>query len=211
MSQSVSEGADAPIRDRAGGGEDAECDRQVERGPFFPEVGRGQVHGDPVGRKWKAGVADRGANPLPALAHRRVRKPYGRQRRQRSPVWAFSSMPRLHEVVVQLLKQRYPELQVGGFREAVRKLLQTDPAFNGAGSPGKINRRTARWGMLRPRPPVPKSSRPTSMRLSDSLALRHRVRHISRAISSIYGRIFLPRRTTRSSAIVGVSWPSAAR
>src|SRR2546425_11397378 len=75
-------GADPPVRDRAGGGEDAECDRQVERGTFFPEVGRGQVHGDPVGRKGKAGVADRGAHPLAALAHCRVRKPYRGERGQ---------------------------------------------------------------------------------------------------------------------------------
>src|SRR2546425_623333 len=66
----------------AAGGEDAECDRQVERGTFFPEVGRGQVHGDPVGRKGEAGVADRGAHPLAALAHRRVRKPYRCERGQ---------------------------------------------------------------------------------------------------------------------------------
>src|SRR2546426_4534441 len=76
------EGADPPVRDRAGGGEDAECDRQVERGTFFPEVGRGQVHGDPVGRKGEAGVADRGAHPLAALAHCRVRKPYRGERGQ---------------------------------------------------------------------------------------------------------------------------------
>ena len=76
------EGADPPVRDRAGGGEDAECDRQVERGTFLPEVGRGQVHGDPVGRKGEAGVADGGAHPLAALAHRRVRKPYRCERGQ---------------------------------------------------------------------------------------------------------------------------------
>ena len=48
-------------RDLAGGGEDAERDRQVEAAGFLRQVGRGEVDGDAAGREFETGIDDRGA------------------------------------------------------------------------------------------------------------------------------------------------------
>ncbi len=67
-------GADASVDDHPGSRENAERDRQIERGALLAEVGRSQVHRDPLGRKCKAGVSDGAAHSLTALANSRVRK-----------------------------------------------------------------------------------------------------------------------------------------
>ena len=61
--------SDDAIFHDARGGEDTEGDRQVERRALLPDVGGRQVHGDPVQGEGEAGVADRGAHALAALAH----------------------------------------------------------------------------------------------------------------------------------------------
>ena len=62
--------------------EDAERDRQIERGAGLAHVGRRQVDGDPVRRKLEAGVANRDLHTLAALADARVRQADHRERRQ---------------------------------------------------------------------------------------------------------------------------------
>ncbi len=74
------EPTDAIALDRAGGGEDAERDRQIERGAFLPQVGRRQIHRDSIVGKGKPGVANRSPHAFAALAHRRVREPDGGER-----------------------------------------------------------------------------------------------------------------------------------
>ena len=54
-------------------------DRQVEARPGLAEVRRGQVGGDPVLREVEAGVLERGAHPLPRLAHGSVRQAHQRE------------------------------------------------------------------------------------------------------------------------------------
>ena len=55
-------------------GEDAERNREVERGAGLSHVGRRQIHRDPVGWKLEPGVADRGAHPIAALPNARIRQ-----------------------------------------------------------------------------------------------------------------------------------------
>ena len=62
------EGVRRAVAQGAGGGEDAEGDRQIEGGALLAEVGGREVHGDAVVREGEAGVADRGADALAALA-----------------------------------------------------------------------------------------------------------------------------------------------
>jgi len=57
-----------------GGDDDAYGDRQVEAGPFFADVGRGEADGDAAIGKDATGVAYSGANPLARFLHRRVRQ-----------------------------------------------------------------------------------------------------------------------------------------
>ena len=62
--------------------EDAERDRQIERRAGLADVGRRQVDGDAVRRKLEAGVADRAAHAIAALAHAGVGQADHRERRQ---------------------------------------------------------------------------------------------------------------------------------
>ena len=59
-------------RQASGGGEQPERDRQIERGARLSQVGRGEVDGDAMRRKFEAAVADGAANAVAALAHARV-------------------------------------------------------------------------------------------------------------------------------------------
>ena len=61
----------------AGGAEDAHRHRQIEGRALLAQVRRRQVHGDPVDRELEPRVADRGPNPVPALAHGRIRESHG--------------------------------------------------------------------------------------------------------------------------------------
>lgn len=70
-----------PLQDR-GGFEDADSDGQVEAGPFLLEIGRGKIDGDSFAGKGIAAVADRGLDPVLALAHRAVGKAHGGKARQ---------------------------------------------------------------------------------------------------------------------------------
>jgi hypothetical protein len=63
-------------------GEDAERDRQVERRAGLAHVGRRQVDRDAMAGELEAGVADRGADPVAALAHGRVGQPDHGEHRQ---------------------------------------------------------------------------------------------------------------------------------
>src|SRR5262249_59089858 len=64
--------ADAVDLERAGRREDAERDGEIERGAFLANVRGSQVHRDAIAREREAGVANRRADPLAALADRRV-------------------------------------------------------------------------------------------------------------------------------------------
>ena len=93
-------------------GQDAERNRQVERCTGLAHVGRRQVHGDAVRRELEAGVPDRAAHAVAALAHAGVRQADHREdghaerdvdldvhrrrpRRRRAPPFAgVASMPR---------------------------------------------------------------------------------------------------------------------
>ena len=59
----------------AGRGEQAQRDRQVERRPGLPHVGRREVDGDAMVGEVEAGVANRGSDAVPALAHGRIGQP----------------------------------------------------------------------------------------------------------------------------------------
>src|SRR5439155_15866869 len=76
------ERADAPVLDYAGGLEDAERDREIERGTLLADVRGREVHRDAVVRKCVAGVPDRGADALAAFADSRVGKTDRVERRQ---------------------------------------------------------------------------------------------------------------------------------
>ena len=65
--------------ERPGRGEQAERDRQIERRARLAHVGRRQVDGDAVRRKLEAGVPDRRAHAVAALAHGRVGQPDHRE------------------------------------------------------------------------------------------------------------------------------------
>ena len=56
------------------GGQDAHQNGQVVDRARFPQVGRGQVHGDPPHGEGEAAVPGGGPDPLPGLLHRRVRQ-----------------------------------------------------------------------------------------------------------------------------------------
>ena len=70
------------VGQHAGGREDAERDRQIERRADLAHVGRREAHGDPLGRKRKPGVANRRPHAVAALAHRRIRQADHRHARQ---------------------------------------------------------------------------------------------------------------------------------
>ena len=55
--------------------EQRERDRQVEMRSLLGQVGRGQVHRDPLGRQREPHRGDRAAHPLAALPHRLVGEP----------------------------------------------------------------------------------------------------------------------------------------
>jgi len=76
------ERSDGSLLHGAGGGENAEGDRQIERRAFLAKVGGRQVHGDPVHGEGEAGVADRGAHALAAFAHGGVRQSHCGEGRQ---------------------------------------------------------------------------------------------------------------------------------
>ena len=63
-------------RSLAVGREDAEGDRQVERGALLADAGGGQVHRDALRRILEARVAKRGADSVARLAHGAVREPH---------------------------------------------------------------------------------------------------------------------------------------
>jgi hypothetical protein len=68
--------------DDAGGGEDAERDRQVEGAAGLADVRGRQIDGDPVRRKLEAGITDGTPHAIPALAHAGVRQADHREHRQ---------------------------------------------------------------------------------------------------------------------------------
>ncbi len=71
-----------PGLDDVGSGEDAEGHRQVEGGALLAKVGWREADRDAVDRELEAGVAYRGADPVPALADRGVRQADGGERGQ---------------------------------------------------------------------------------------------------------------------------------
>jgi len=70
---------DLLVGDGAGGREDADRDRQIERGAFLADVRRGEIDRDPIRRKGEACVADGRPDSLPALANGGVRQSDGRE------------------------------------------------------------------------------------------------------------------------------------
>ena len=56
--------------DQARGGQHPQGDGQLEGGALLLQVGRGQVHGDPLLRQGEAAVLERGDHPHLRLAHR---------------------------------------------------------------------------------------------------------------------------------------------
>src|SRR5262249_12360347 len=74
------ERAELLVLNRARGRENAERDGQIERSTFLANVRRGEIHGDPIGRKREAGVPDRRPDTLPALANSRVGESDGGER-----------------------------------------------------------------------------------------------------------------------------------
>ena len=73
---------DLPALDDSGRREDPERDRRIERGARLADVRRREVDGDAMRRKLESGVADRGTNPVAALADARVGKADHRERRE---------------------------------------------------------------------------------------------------------------------------------
>jgi len=73
---------ESPVVQRAGGGQDAERDGQVERRALLAQIGGGEVHRDSIGREGEAGIANRRAHALAALAHGRVGQADGGERGQ---------------------------------------------------------------------------------------------------------------------------------
>ena len=64
------------------GAQDAHKDgKVVDRARFFA-VSRGEIHGDPADGELKIGVLYGGSDPLPGLAHRRIRQPDHSENRQ---------------------------------------------------------------------------------------------------------------------------------
>jgi hypothetical protein len=61
--------------DRAGGGHDAERDRQVVMAAFLRQVGRREIDGDAPGRQRQTRGDERGAHPLARFRHRLVAEP----------------------------------------------------------------------------------------------------------------------------------------
>ncbi len=61
----------------AGRGKEGERDREVVGGALFAEMGGSEVHGDAAGRDLEAGVPERGADAVFALADARVRETHG--------------------------------------------------------------------------------------------------------------------------------------
>jgi hypothetical protein len=61
---------------------DPESDRELEPGPFFAALGRGEVHRDPTERELEAGIADRGAHALARFLHRGVGQTHHDEGRQ---------------------------------------------------------------------------------------------------------------------------------
>ena len=70
-----------PPLDDTLGRQNAERDRQVERRAGFADVGGRQVDGDPVGGKLEAGVANRAADAISALADADIGQAYQREPR----------------------------------------------------------------------------------------------------------------------------------
>ena len=68
--------------DRARRRQEPERDRQVEADALLPHVRRREVDGHPLEREREAGVPDRRADALPALAHRGIRQAHRRERGQ---------------------------------------------------------------------------------------------------------------------------------
>jgi len=64
------------------GGENAECDWQVEGGASLGDVGGRQVAGDSSERHGEARIRERGGHALAPLTHRALRQPYRRERGQ---------------------------------------------------------------------------------------------------------------------------------
>ena len=77
-----SERAQRALAERAGGRQDAERDRKVERRAFLAEIGRSEVHRDAIGRKGEPRVADRRPHALATLADGRVGQAHRRECRQ---------------------------------------------------------------------------------------------------------------------------------
>ena len=69
-------------RNLPAGGENAECDRQVEAAAVLRQVGRRQVHGDHPCRELELRALDRRAHAILRLAHRGLRQPDDRHPRQ---------------------------------------------------------------------------------------------------------------------------------
>ena len=73
---------DVPPADDAAGREDAERDGQVERRAGLAEIRGSEVDRDPVRWKFEAGVANRCAHAIAALADARVGQAHHRKARQ---------------------------------------------------------------------------------------------------------------------------------
>ncbi len=71
------EGPDGAGFHATSGGENAEGDREIERGAFLTEVSRSKVDRDAVLGKGEAGVADGRAHAFAALAHGGVGEAHG--------------------------------------------------------------------------------------------------------------------------------------
>jgi hypothetical protein len=70
-----------PALDGTGRRQDAERDREIERGAGLADIGRREVDGDPVRRELEPRVADRAADTIAALAHTRVGQAHHREHR----------------------------------------------------------------------------------------------------------------------------------
>ena len=67
--------------DEAGGGQNADGDRKVERGAAFSDVRRGEVYRDAVGRKLEARISDRASYTIPAFTDTGIREADHREHR----------------------------------------------------------------------------------------------------------------------------------
>ena len=162
----------------AGRRQDAERNRQVERRAGLAHVGGREVDRDAMRRELEAGVADRAAHAVAALAHARVRQPdhrkrrAGRTRRPPRSCTADASTPntaavRTHASMPRAVQRPPPSRMSRNSRGGGRSVEEIAPLVSGAVGeicdsgrtqprwPGRAGLGTTGRAKRRPGPPRP--------------------------------------------------------